>query len=176
MSKNLLHFKIFFLQNQASVIDDLQQAALSRTVGSKDPMASQMTGLLSVLAKASSMQTEMTRRMQPRTSHGGAATNVPDNSQALPYYSNERTNVDGAGDGTQDSVSQVLTKLMSSLSTGDSANSRELANNPDFYSAMQGMCQDLNRIKAQERRRNRQRSGGDAASVADGEEKESSEM
>ena len=141
-------------------------------------MASQMTGLLSVLAKASSMQTEMTRRTQPRMSHGGAATNVPDNSQALPYYSNERTNVDvdGAGDDTQDTVSQVLTKLMSSLSTGDSANSRELANNPGFYSAMQGMCQDLNRIKAQERRRNRQRSGGDVASGTDGEEKESSEM
>ena len=74
---------------------------------------------------------------------------------------------------------------MSTLSTTGASESPslELVNNPDFYSAMQGMCKDLNRMKVQERRARAARtsSGSEAEGVTsgspdDGLEKETSEV
>ena len=149
-------------QNQSSVMDNLQQAALSRNLASKDPAANQMTGLMAMLAKATSMQNQRQRPPpSERDSRSGMSHGRFEPSESSNVQSDRTTTgANPASAATASSTEDVLAKLMSALSTSSSGGSSDSAaaggasavvNSPDFYSAMQGMCSDLNAIKEQEK-------------------------
>ncbi|XP_038046372.1 uncharacterized protein LOC119720657 isoform X2 [Patiria miniata] len=141
-----------YQKNQASVLEDFQQAATARLTSSGDSkasLASNMAGVLNAFSKATALQQQMARTQT--TGNPAVPGAAPADSRNPPQPS------DGSPATARPPSMDTLAKLMTSFGMGGAepgAKATEggaLSENPDMLSALRAMCRDVSHMRAADR-------------------------
>ena len=155
-------------QNQASVLEDFQQAAATRlSSSSNDPrasLASNMAGMMSLFSKASMLQQQTAQT--PATTGGRVVTDQNVNDDTTPNNRSQSSseNADALPTDHLHTMNSI-SKLMSSFSLGSSAENngveRESGDEPQMLNALRTMCRDVSKMRAADRQTVERQSGAE---------------
>ncbi len=147
-----------YQKNQASVLEDFQQAAATRLSSTlNDPrasLASNMAGIVSVFSKATMLQQQTAQTHSTAGGHVVTDQNVKDVTTSTNQSQSRSDNVEAHSTDDLRTMSSI-SKLMSSFNLGSSATNdgveRDSGDEPQMLNALRTMCRDVSKMRAADR-------------------------